>query len=496
MQQNATHRSHRRTGGRRRPPVEGRIACPRSRRSSASASSEFFGDAPGPVLDHRLVGVADRDDPRAERYLVAGEPVRVAAAVPALVAGANQLCDRDEGRRRRQYPLPDQGVVPHHFPFAVVERAWLFEDLRPEPPSCRRHAAEPLGRRRRAARRRAPGSDRARTASSATPSRCVPSSGSRSCSVRIRTRDGLALGRAGTGPLLGVHAAVGEPQGLAGASASCGKQDGAAASFRPRTPLRPPGGQAWPLRRSLRVTLSSSRASTQNSSPPSRYATTVGLHRSRQLVSQASEQHVAGEVTEAVVVGLEPVEVEDREQCRCALSSAAVTRSRSWSSRRRFPSPVSGSVSASDCDWRSRITFSSKARIIRTTTITSVAPESQIARSETRSKWSYISTATPTEREQRRKHEHAPWGRRRPALPPRGVQAAAGDGDRPDEPESVRPRPRRVAHGRLLLQVDAVGDRDHRKSARRAAPSSGPDATRSGRPRATTNASSSRSPSG
>ena len=38
------------------------------------------------------------------------------------------------------------------------------------------------------------------------------------------------------------------------------------------------------------------------------------LNRCRQLLAQAREQHVSGEVAEAVVVALEPVEVEDRDQ--------------------------------------------------------------------------------------------------------------------------------------------------------------------------------------
>src|SRR5205807_4540612 len=40
-----------------------------------------------PVGRHRVEGVAAADDARAERDVLAGEPVRIAAAVPSLVAG-------------------------------------------------------------------------------------------------------------------------------------------------------------------------------------------------------------------------------------------------------------------------------------------------------------------------------------------------------------------------------------------------------------------------
>src|SRR5581483_11583462 len=42
-----------------------------------------------PVGRHRVEGVADEDDPRLDRNLVAGLAVGIAVAVPALVAGAD-----------------------------------------------------------------------------------------------------------------------------------------------------------------------------------------------------------------------------------------------------------------------------------------------------------------------------------------------------------------------------------------------------------------------
>ena len=58
--------------------------------------------AVGARLAHRAEGVADGDDPRAERDLVAGQPVRVAAAVPALVARAHERGDRRAARAPRR----------------------------------------------------------------------------------------------------------------------------------------------------------------------------------------------------------------------------------------------------------------------------------------------------------------------------------------------------------------------------------------------------------
>src|SRR4051794_4143608 len=46
--------------------------------------------AVGAIGGHRVVGVADQDHARAERDRVAGEPVGVAAAVPVLVAVADE----------------------------------------------------------------------------------------------------------------------------------------------------------------------------------------------------------------------------------------------------------------------------------------------------------------------------------------------------------------------------------------------------------------------
>ena len=61
----------------------GSNCVPAQRRSSASASSGVHAGAVRAVLRHRVERVADRDDPRAERDLLAAEPVRVAARRPS-----------------------------------------------------------------------------------------------------------------------------------------------------------------------------------------------------------------------------------------------------------------------------------------------------------------------------------------------------------------------------------------------------------------------------
>ena len=67
----------------------GRTACPRSGAAPPSASSADRRPV-GAVGDHGVEGVAHRHHPGAQRDLLAGQPVRVAGAVPALVARAHE----------------------------------------------------------------------------------------------------------------------------------------------------------------------------------------------------------------------------------------------------------------------------------------------------------------------------------------------------------------------------------------------------------------------
>jgi hypothetical protein len=73
-------------------------------------------------------GVAHGDDASAERDLVARQAVRVAAAVEALVAGADQRRHRAERRRGAQDALADDRVLAHERPLPVVERPGLGEN--------------------------------------------------------------------------------------------------------------------------------------------------------------------------------------------------------------------------------------------------------------------------------------------------------------------------------------------------------------------------------
>ena len=72
------------------------------------------GAAVGPVGDHRVVGVAGEHDPARERDPLAGQAVRVAAPVPALVLVADRLRHLVHPRDLAQDLLADHRVVAHH----------------------------------------------------------------------------------------------------------------------------------------------------------------------------------------------------------------------------------------------------------------------------------------------------------------------------------------------------------------------------------------------
>ena len=76
-----------------------------------------------------MVGVAGGDDPRAERDGGAGEPVWVAGAVPALVAGAHEPRDGLQGGRGVEDPLADDRVLAHELRLGVGQRSGLVQDL-------------------------------------------------------------------------------------------------------------------------------------------------------------------------------------------------------------------------------------------------------------------------------------------------------------------------------------------------------------------------------
>src|SRR5688500_2509641 len=77
---------------------------------------------------HGVEGVADGHDARPKRDVVPAQAVRIAAAVPALVARANQARDGAKRRRGEQDALADQRMAPHEAPLDRIERAGLVED--------------------------------------------------------------------------------------------------------------------------------------------------------------------------------------------------------------------------------------------------------------------------------------------------------------------------------------------------------------------------------
>src|SRR4029453_7150067 len=82
---------------------------PEQRASSSSAAGRSTASREGRVVD-----IAARGSARgADRELVAGEVVRIAGAVPALVARADELRDVRQRRRGTDDPGADQRVLVH-----------------------------------------------------------------------------------------------------------------------------------------------------------------------------------------------------------------------------------------------------------------------------------------------------------------------------------------------------------------------------------------------
>src|SRR3954452_620411 len=85
-------------------------------RALAQPAARFLAAQPlavGAVGRHRVERVADEDDPRLERDLIAGLAVRVARAVPALVAAADDRAHLGEPFDRLQDPLAELRVHLH-----------------------------------------------------------------------------------------------------------------------------------------------------------------------------------------------------------------------------------------------------------------------------------------------------------------------------------------------------------------------------------------------
>ncbi len=83
----------------------------------------------GAIGRHRVEGVARRDDPGGERDRVAGEAVRVAAPVPALVRRAHDDADvAQQAADLVEHPLALDRVRAHQRPLRVVQRPRLVDD--------------------------------------------------------------------------------------------------------------------------------------------------------------------------------------------------------------------------------------------------------------------------------------------------------------------------------------------------------------------------------
>src|SRR3954452_4546697 len=109
------------------------------RAAAALDLGKRLGDRPralvGALRDQRVEHVADGCDPPHQRDLLAGEPVRIAAPVPALVVGQrDRLRHLDQRRPRpREYVRADRRVGLHLLPLAGVETAGLLEDAIRDP---------------------------------------------------------------------------------------------------------------------------------------------------------------------------------------------------------------------------------------------------------------------------------------------------------------------------------------------------------------------------
>ena len=78
---------------------------------------------------HRVVGVADEDDAGLERDALVAEPVRIATAVPPLVAVADDRADFLETVDRRDDPLSELRMRLHDRALLGGEPPGLREDL-------------------------------------------------------------------------------------------------------------------------------------------------------------------------------------------------------------------------------------------------------------------------------------------------------------------------------------------------------------------------------
>ncbi len=96
-------------------------------RSSAIAADARAGRPVTAIRGHRVEGVGDEDDARAERDLLAGEAERVAGAVPPLVVVQDPAIDRRDAQPLEQ-ARAEHGVLAHHPQLVRIELARLLQD--------------------------------------------------------------------------------------------------------------------------------------------------------------------------------------------------------------------------------------------------------------------------------------------------------------------------------------------------------------------------------
>src|SRR5581483_7985786 len=265
----------------------------------------------GAVAAHRVEGVADRDHAGAERDLLAGEPVRVALPVPALVGGAHQAGDRSHRREGADDPLPDQRVRSHQLPLDLVERCRLAEDLLGDRDLS--DVVEPG--------RATEDVDLLRVEPQLAADRhgeprdalvMVRQLGLAVAKDRDQELVGLAIDATAALGLLRVHAPIGEPQDLAGDRRLGRDQDRARRSAYPEA-LALLGEGASPRLDDSIDGPAERRNEDAELVPPEAVGASSRLHVRRQLRSEAAEEAVPGRVAEGVVVELEAVEVVEGE---------------------------------------------------------------------------------------------------------------------------------------------------------------------------------------
>ena len=138
-----------------------------------------------PVLDHRAVGVDGGDDPRLERDPVAGEAVRVAGAVDALVVVAHRAPRCPRGRRSATRSRAPKLRVRRMIARSRRRRAGRASSgSRRGRRPCRRRAGGPASRSAAGRSAPRPSSRATAPARSATCSQCRKDSLSRTLGAR------------------------------------------------------------------------------------------------------------------------------------------------------------------------------------------------------------------------------------------------------------------------------------------------------------------------